>query len=167
MAQDLGLSDETLRAAGEIAELEAEEAGASTTAGPSADSRDNAESGLKDGRSKSSPPISGSVASTTASQLRSQWYPNSEQVVWVRGHGNGGKGAEAPSCGERARGMTGGRGQYERGITGAGKAGQDGRGGRGQGAAGKGTYNQCVPYNQGGQFCQGSGYVHGAHGPHA
>ena len=36
MAQDLGLSEETLRAAGEIAELEAEEAGASTTVGPSA-----------------------------------------------------------------------------------------------------------------------------------
>eukprot|EP00965_Chrysotila_dentata_P041438 1373968-Pleurochrysis_carterae.AAC.1 len=31
IAQDLGLSDETPRAAGEIAELEAEEAGASTT----------------------------------------------------------------------------------------------------------------------------------------
>eukprot|EP00965_Chrysotila_dentata_P037751 1255357-Pleurochrysis_carterae.AAC.1 len=37
MAQDLGLSGETLRAAGEIAEHEAEEAGASTTVGPSAD----------------------------------------------------------------------------------------------------------------------------------
>eukprot|EP00965_Chrysotila_dentata_P183210 6049649-Pleurochrysis_carterae.AAC.1 len=36
MAQDLSLSDETLRAAGEIAELEAEKAGASTTVGPSA-----------------------------------------------------------------------------------------------------------------------------------
>eukprot|EP00965_Chrysotila_dentata_P168396 5560851-Pleurochrysis_carterae.AAC.1 len=160
MAQDLGLPNDILRAAGEIAELKAKKAGASTTVGPSADSRDNANSGLRGGRSKFPPKNPGSLATTTASQFRAQWcppssrqrpgpplVPSSEQVVLgVRGHGNEvGKGVEAPSCGEQAagacgnygqseRGMTGGREQFERGTTGWGASGKGhqgaGRGGQ-------------------------------------
>eukprot|EP00965_Chrysotila_dentata_P072094 2381695-Pleurochrysis_carterae.AAC.1 len=42
----------------------------------------------------------------------------------MRGNGKGGKGAEDPSCGERKSGMTGGRGQSERGMTGGGRSKQ-------------------------------------------